>query len=120
MYNVMYILQPAMVSKIRKQIYIEAEQNNLLKEKARQTGLSEAEIIRQAIDQHIISLNVSTLRGSSEATSLDVDPERSRRVNSPTPNLSAWEREKAFIASLENRPSQPGKRDWQREDLYER
>ncbi|MCU7244036.1 MAG: ribbon-helix-helix domain-containing protein [Microcystis aeruginosa WS75] len=85
-----------MVSKIRKQIYIEAEQNNLLKEKARQTGLSEAEIIRQAIDRHIIS------------------------VNSPTPNLSAWEREKAFIASLENRPSQPGKRDWQREDLYER
>jgi hypothetical protein len=96
MYNVMYILEPAMVSKIRKQIYIEAEQNNLLKEKARQTGLSEAEIIRQAIDRHIIS------------------------VNSPTPNLSAWEREKAFIASLENRPSQPGKRDWQREDLYER
>lgn len=96
MYNVMYILKLAMVSKIRKQIYIEAEQNNLLKEKARQTGLSEAEIIRQAIDRHIIS------------------------VNSPTPNLSAWEREKAFIASLENRPSQPGKRDWQREDLYER
>ncbi len=106
MYNVMYIIKLAMVSKIRKQIYIEAEQNNLLKEKARQTGLSEAEIIRQAIDQHIISVNV--------------DPERSRRVNSPTPNLSAWEREKAFIASLENRPSQPGKRDWQREDLYER
>ncbi|WP_228008415.1 CopG family transcriptional regulator [Microcystis aeruginosa] len=74
MYNVMYIFQLAMVSKIRKQIYIEAEQNNLLKEKARQTGLSEAEIIRQAIDQHIISLNVSTLRRSSEATSLDVDP----------------------------------------------
>ncbi|GCL51719.1 hypothetical protein NIES3804_33000 [Microcystis aeruginosa NIES-3804] len=112
MYNVMYILKLAMVSKIRKQIYIEAEQNNLLKEKARQTGLSEAEIIRQAIDQHIISVNVST--------SLDVDHEGSRRVKSPTPNLSAWEREKAFIAGLENRPSQPGKRDWQREDLYER
>jgi len=88
----MYILKLAMVSKIRKQIYIEAEQNNLLKEKARQ----KAEIIRQAIDRHIIS------------------------VKSITPNLSAWEREKAFIASLENRPSQPGKRDWQREDLYER
>ena len=96
MYNVMYIIKLAMVSKIRKQIYIEAEQNNLLKEKARQTGLSEAEIIRQAINQHIIS------------------------VKSPTPNLSAWEREKAFIAGLENRPSQPGKRDWRREDLYER
>ncbi|GEA25946.1 hypothetical protein MiAbW_00485 [Microcystis aeruginosa NIES-4325] len=120
MYNVMYILEPAMVSKIRKQIYIEAEQNNLLKEKARQTGLSEAEIIRQAIDRHIISVNVSTLRRSSEATSLDVDPSASLRVNSLTPSLSAWEREKAFIAGLENRPSQPGKRDWRREDLYER
>jgi hypothetical protein len=50
----------------------------LLKESARRTGLSEAEIIRQAIDRHINS------------------------VNSPTPNLSAWEREKTFIASLEN------------------
>lgn len=106
MYNVMYIIKLAMVSKIRKQIYIEAEQNNLLKEKARQTGLSEAEIIRQAIDQHIISVNV--------------DPSASLRVKSPTPNLSAWEREKAFIAGLENRPSEPGKRDWRREDLYER
>ena len=116
MYNVMYIIKLAMVSKIRKQIYIEAEQNNLLKEKARQTGLSEAEIIRQAIDQHIISVNVDPERSRR----VNVDPERSRRVKSPTPNLSAWEREKAFIAGLENRPSQPGKRDWQREDLYER
>jgi hypothetical protein len=42
-----------MVSKIRKQIYIEAQQDNLLKESARRTGLSEAEIIRQAIDRHV-------------------------------------------------------------------
>ncbi len=67
-----------MVSKIRKQIYIEAEQDNLLKKSARRTGLSEAEIMRQAIDRHINS------------------------VKSPTPNLSAWEREKTFITSLEN------------------
>jgi hypothetical protein len=42
-----------MVSKIRKQIYVEAQQDNLLKESARRTGLSEAEIIRQAIDRHV-------------------------------------------------------------------
>ncbi len=46
-----------MVSKIRKQIYIEAEQDNLLKESARRTGLSEAEIIRRAIDWHISPVN---------------------------------------------------------------
>jgi hypothetical protein len=42
-----------MVSKIRKQIYIEARQDNSLKESAQRTGLSEAEIIRQAIDRHV-------------------------------------------------------------------
>lgn len=46
-----------MVSKIRQQIYIEAEQDNLLKESARRTGLSEAEIIRRAIDWHISPVN---------------------------------------------------------------
>lgn len=85
-----------MTSKIRKQIYIEFHQEVLLKEIAQQAGLSEAEIIRQAINSHLGS------------------------TSSPTPNLAAWDTEKVFIAQIKERPPLPGGRDWQRQDLYER
>ncbi|GAA6615895.1 ribbon-helix-helix domain-containing protein [Scytonema sp. NUACC26] len=45
-----------MSSKIPKQIYIEPYQDHLLKTIAQQTGVSEAEIIRQAINLHISSI----------------------------------------------------------------
>ncbi|MFB2892592.1 ribbon-helix-helix domain-containing protein [Aerosakkonemataceae cyanobacterium BLCC-F50] len=83
-----------MSAKIRKQIYIERHQENLLKAIAQQTGISEAEIIRQAIDLHIASIPVSQT------------------------NLAAWEAEKEFINSIKNRNSLPGGRNWQREELY--
>ena len=38
---------------IRKQIYIPSRQNTLLKKLARQRGVSEAEIIRQALDREV-------------------------------------------------------------------
>lgn len=41
-----------MSTKARKQVYLEPRQENLLKLIAQQTGVSEAEIIRQAIDRH--------------------------------------------------------------------
>ena len=85
-----------MSAKIRKQIYIEPRQENLLKAIAQQAKISEAEIIRQAIDLHIGSIAV------------------------PQTNLAAWETEKEFINSIKNRPSVVGGRDWRREDLYER
>lgn len=40
-----------MALKMRKQIYIEPEQENLLKQLAQQAGLSEAELIRRALEQ---------------------------------------------------------------------
>jgi hypothetical protein len=85
-----------MSGKIRKQIYIEPQQEILLKTLAQQAGMSEAEMIRQAIDRHLGA------------------------VTCPTPNLAVWENEKAFIAQIKERTPQPGGRDWQREDLYER
>ena len=85
-----------MTAKIRKQIYLEARQDALLKSVAQQAGVSEAEIIRQALDQHLSA------------------------VHSPSPNLAAWQAEKAFIAQHKQRPALPGGRDWQREDLYGR
>ncbi|MFK0734958.1 MAG: hypothetical protein HEQ35_12175 [Gloeotrichia echinulata IR180] len=85
-----------MSSKIRKQIYIEPRQEDLLKAIALQAGVSEAEIIRQAIDLHL------------------------GRVTSPQINLALWEAEREFIEEIKTRPAQPGDRDWKREDLYER
>jgi glutamate synthase domain-containing protein 3 len=85
-----------MATKIRKQVYIEPRQELLLKEIAQKTGISEAEIIRQAIDQHIAY------------------------TGSPKNNLETWEEEKAFIESTKKQVALPGGRDWKREDLYER
>lgn len=85
-----------MSSKIRKQIYIEPRQEHLLKAIAQQTGVSEAEIIRQAIDLHLGEITV------------------------PQTNLAAWEAEIKFIEEIKTRPVQLGGRDWQRADLYER
>ncbi|MUG97205.1 hypothetical protein F7734_34685 [Scytonema sp. UIC 10036] len=85
-----------MSGKICKQIYIEPHQEHLLKIIAQQRGVSEAEIIRQAINLHISSM-----------------------TNFQT-NIATWESEKTFINSIRNRSALPGGRDWQREDLYER
>ena len=81
---------------IRKQIYIEPEQEELLKRKAKTLGLSEAELIRQAIANF-----------ASVATSLPRDRQ-------------AWERELAFIQERARcLPDLGGKRTWTREQLYE-
>ncbi|MBD2530230.1 ribbon-helix-helix domain-containing protein [Nostoc flagelliforme FACHB-838] len=85
-----------MSSKIRKQIYIEPRQEHLLKAIAQQVGVSEAEIIRQAIDLHLGEITL------------------------PQTNLVMWEAEREFIDQIKTRPVQLGGRDWQREDLYER
>lgn len=85
-----------MSSKVRKQVYLEPRQEVLLKLTSQQTGVSEAEIIRQAIDRH---LGATTL---------------------PQTDFTAWEKEKAFIQQTKQRPTLPGGRDWSREDLYAR
>lgn len=82
--------------KIRKQIYIKPDQEVRLKQLASLTNLSEAEIIRQAIDQRT----------------------KSYRINRR--NLAAWESERAFIQQLISANPVSGGRAWQREDLYDR
>ncbi len=85
-----------MSTKVRKQIYIDPEQEALLKRLSGDTGMSEAEIIRQAIDQHAQNLGY------------------------PRPDLTAWEAEREFIQSLIDKGPVPGGRTWRREDLYDR
>lgn len=100
MYMVMYILLRSRVSymapKVRKQIYLDPEQEAILKQVAKDTGVSEAEVIRQAIERY------------------------SKALTYPQRDLSAWEQERAFIQKLIDRGPVSGKRTWRREDLYER
>jgi hypothetical protein len=81
---------------IRKQIYIEARQEHLLKRLAKDLGTSEADLIRQGLDQ-VLHTGITF-----------------------TPNLRAWEQERAFIAQWGKKGVVKGKRTWRREDLYDR
>jgi hypothetical protein len=84
-----------MVAMVRKQVYIEPQQDRFLKRRASELGVTEAELIRQAID------------------SLVLTPAQ------PPFDPVSWE---AVVASMDERASLPTTdegRTWQREDLYE-
>ncbi len=85
-----------MARKLRKQIYLDPQQEAALKRQAAATGMSEAEIIRQAIDN------------------------QTRILRHPVAALEAWEREREFIRSLIAQGPVAGGRTWRREDLYDR
>lgn len=81
---------------IRKQIYLEPDQNSALKQLASQSGVSEAELIRAAIDQHL------------------------HTVRPVRPDLSVWDEEFSFLQHLMEQPLPPAARTWRRDELYER
>jgi hypothetical protein len=85
-----------MVTKIRKQIYLDAQQNEILKQTSRRLGISEAEIIRQAIVA------------------------QTGRINSGKKNLAAWKKEWQFLQTFLEQGSVTGGRTWTREDLHGR
>ena len=85
-----------MVPKIRKQIYLDAQQNEILKQTSSRLGVSEAEIIRQAILA------------------------QTGRMTGGKKNLQAWKKERQFLQTLLEQGSVTGRRTWKREDLYER
>jgi hypothetical protein len=85
-----------MTIKIRKQIYLEPAQETILKQMSGASGLSEAELIRQAIERHI------------------------RHLQQPARDRQAWEIERDYIMQRMIEGSQNGGRSWRREDLYER
>lgn len=61
---------------VRKQFYIEPRQDALLKQRAKDLGITEAELVREALDAY-----------AGEAVIARLDP-------------AAWQREKAFIEAL--------------------
>jgi hypothetical protein len=85
-----------MVRKLRKQVYLDPQQEAALKRQASATGMSEAEIIRQAIDN------------------------QTRILRHPWAAMEAWAREQDFICSRMAKGPMSGQRTWRREDLYDR
>ena len=80
---------------IRKQVHIEPEQEELLKRRSKELGISEAALIRQAIDR----------LGAASDLSL--------------PRKPAWEEAKRVMQErMQFRVPQTG-RSWTREEIYE-
>ncbi len=84
-----------MTTMVRKQIYIEPRQDELLKQWAEEMGRTEADIVREALERWL----------RSEQHRQDAD--------------AAWAEELAFIEAWAAQGPVPGGRTWTREDLYE-
>lgn len=84
-----------MVRMIRKQVYIDDRRQALLKRKARELGVSEAELIRRGID---------LATSGAEAGYVD---------------LSAWEEMKDFLEKRRRMKVPQTGRSWTREELYD-
>ena len=112
-----------MATMIRKQIYIEPEQEAQLKQVAHQLGVSEAEVIRRAINLHLSELKDA--RQAAKRWEEEVAFMRSRIGLTPTgngqsgPRIEAWRKELEYIRNLMALGPVEGGRTWRREDLYE-
>jgi hypothetical protein len=82
---------------IRKQVYVEPRQDRMLKRRASQLGVTEAEIIREALDRVNAGATIRKRDGDS---------------NSARQAL-------AFMRSLARSGRTPKGRNWTRESLYE-
>jgi hypothetical protein len=112
-----------MARMIRKQFYIEAEQDRLLKRLAGRLGVSEAELIRRGIDSLERDARAETaVRVSDLVASYRTGTEaRGAAVPAPAVDLAAWEESKAFIEQRMRRfkdVPQTG-RTWTRDELYD-
>ena len=94
MYATMYVMSEM----IRKQVYIAPRHEMLLKERAREYGVTEAELIRQALD-----------RGLSPEAPTTVD-------------LEGWKAMRRYIERHRRPPATKAatKRRWTRDSLYDR
>ncbi len=86
-----------MTDMVRKQIYIHRRQADWLSRLALARGVSEAEVIRQAIDREVISTS-----------------------SRPAPNsFEAWEAILAFIDERNELVTEGAPYNWRREDAYD-
>lgn len=87
-----------MAQMVRKQVYIEKRHEQMLKRRAKQRGVTEAEIIREALDK--IDSGAVRRRGH------EPDPEAARQLIES-------------MRSFAKAKKVPRGRDWTRDDLYE-
>ena len=80
---------------IRKQVYIEARQDRVLKERAKRYRVTEAALIRQAIDGALLPSAAGTT------------------------NPEAWKAYKRRVASYLKRHGRVTVKPWKREELYD-
>lgn len=105
MYNVMY-KEHHMTRMVRKQIYIRPEQEDMLKRKAKELGVTEAALLRLGIDEVL-----STERSSSAREVWQEELEFIRK--------RAWEHTKALVKKRMCMDVPQTGRDWTRDELYE-
>ena len=99
-YNVMYksvAREIVMSEMVRKQFYIQKRQHLLLKRLSQTRGVSEAEIIRQAIER--------------EATGVSSRP--------PLADRAAWEEILDFVETRKAQGSEGDPYQWNRQDAYQ-
>ena len=93
---------------VRKQIYIEAQQEAHLKRVARARGVSEAEVIRHAIDRQVLGRSWELRSGDAAAWKKALKVMRSlttrRRRSGPA---GAWTREEAYAERLSRHGRHP-------------
>jgi hypothetical protein len=99
-YNVMYKTQVRgviMSDMVRKQIYIRKQQDEMLKRISEARGVSEAQIVREAIDREIAGIGKRPL----------------------TNDRSAWDEILRFLESRKDIKASGEPYKWRREDAYE-
>ncbi len=80
---------------IRKQLYIDPQQDVLLKRKAHELGLSEAELVRRALET-LLNEKQKPINSNSSALQALLDDARAfSRAHQPAPNY-VYKREDAY------------------------
>ena len=86
-----------MSKSIRKQFYITLEQEARLKQKAEKMGITQAELVREALDSHTYTVDYNKR------------------------NIEKWQEELEFIKNeMLQKEGSRKKQTWKREDLYDR
>ena len=96
MYSVMYSVETTVARMVRKQLYIEQKHDDRLKQFARASGRSQADVVREAVEQY----------GAPKPAELAGDP-------------GAWAEALAFMRSLARRRHGRRPAASSREKIYE-
>jgi hypothetical protein len=118
---------------IRKQVYLTAEQDAVLKQQARERGVAEAVVLREALDRYLTA-GTTYVQGERqpagqvrevavmtyEAKADEVTYAGADRFAGRGLDDEAWEEELRFIEALAQRKALGGStRQWRREDAYD-